>query len=178
MAQKKVNEKILLENVVWNIEQIAVQYKHATEVRGKARSGYYKISIILACSIVEALAYVLLQRAIARGIEMPVLKTEYFDCQLLPKCFISDNNGRLVICKKRTPIFKLDTLTTFKEVNIISKKVGLFSKRLRLYNKLERIRQMRNKIHLQGLGFVDKSYTRKDLEYVSSAIEALLKMLL
>ena len=59
-------------NVSWNLEQIAVQVGHAEKVKGRARSGYYKAAIILAASIVEALAYKILESNFMSAREVPM----------------------------------------------------------------------------------------------------------
>ncbi len=48
-----VSDSVLRENIERNIELIAVQQRHAQEVRPPERSGYYKSAIILAASVTE-----------------------------------------------------------------------------------------------------------------------------
>lgn len=172
MAKRKINEKVLFKNVSWNIQQAAVQYEHARHVRVRARSGYYKLAILLIASVVEAIAHLLLQKHIDNGVELPTTGYECYSCHALPKSFYSDKE-ELVICKRRKPDFRLTTQTDFQAVNRVSLKVGLFSKRF--YNKIEKVRKLRNKIHIQSLNFVDRSYTKSDLEYVSSVLSEILK---
>jgi|GEM_PF-4522871 len=52
----------LRKNIAWNLKQVVIQLSHAHKVKGKARSGYYKIALMLDCSVVEALAHELSRR--------------------------------------------------------------------------------------------------------------------
>ena len=56
-------------NLIWNIKQITVQTAQAERVNGRARSGYYKVAIILVASVVEALAFKVLEKN--KILEMP-----------------------------------------------------------------------------------------------------------
>jgi HEPN domain-containing protein len=58
--QNTRNDGALRANIEWHIDLIAIQIAHAKKVKGRARSGYYKIATILAASIVEALVHALL----------------------------------------------------------------------------------------------------------------------
>ena len=63
-------------------------------------------------------------------------------------------------------------LFDFKKVNEICFKLGVFSKKF--FKKIEKIRNLRNKIHIQGLSNLDRSYTKKELEFISSIMNDLL----
>jgi hypothetical protein len=54
-------------------------------------------------------------------------------------------------------------------------KKGLFTKRL--FNKVEAVRAIRNKIHIQGLEYVDRSYTQHDVERIAMIADELLNKL-
>jgi hypothetical protein len=70
--QSHVINKNLRENVNWNIELIATQLEHVQKAKGRARSGYYKLAVIIGASIVEAFVHVLLLNNIQDG---EILKT-------------------------------------------------------------------------------------------------------
>ena len=44
----------------------------------------------------------------------------------------------------------------------------------RKFNKIEKIRHLRNKIHIQGLEDLDRSYRRHELEFIGSVMNELL----
>ena len=88
-SEEKINmvpteTDVFWENIHWNIDQIAVQQAQAEKVNGRAKSGYYKAAILLASSVVEALAYKLLEQEIARLPEdrLPLQDWECFESKI------------------------------------------------------------------------------------------------
>lgn len=114
------------ENVKWNLEQVAVQVGHAEKVKGRARSGYYKAAIMLAASIVEALAFKILSKS---KLEMPLGDWQCKNSSFLPIFCQSKNKNRLSVCERIQPIFKLERKTDFKKVNEVCLKLGIFSQK-------------------------------------------------
>lgn len=157
-------------NVNWNLEQIAVQFGHAQAVKGRARSGYYKAAIVLTASIVEALTYKVLEKN--KIVDMPLEDWECKNSHLLPSIFTSRSGVRLSICERNQQKFALTKFTDFKKVNEVCLKLNIFPKKL--FFKIEKVRKLRNKIHIQGLDAIDRSYTKKELEFASSAVNELL----
>lgn len=157
-------------NVVWNLEQVAVQVGHAERVKTRARSGYYKSAIMLASAIVEALAYKVLEQN--NSLEMPLENWQCVRSSLLREQYKSDKGERLSICERIQPKFKLTRQTDFKKVNEVCLDLKLFPKKL--FNKIEKVRKLRNKIHIQGLSDIDRSYRKSELEFISSAMNDLL----
>jgi hypothetical protein len=64
MPSVLVDEATLRQNIDWNIGLIATQVGHANSAKTRARSGYYKLAIIIAASIIEALVHLLLRRTV------------------------------------------------------------------------------------------------------------------
>lgn len=157
-------------NVQWNLEQVAVQVGHAERVRTRARSGYYKSAIILAAAIVEALAYKILEQG--NSLEMPLEDWQCVRSSFLSQQYKSNRGERLSICERIKPKFKLSKQTDFKKTNEVCLALKIFSKKL--FDKIEKIRKLRNKIHIQGLDNLDRSYTKSELEFISSAMNELL----
>lgn len=160
------------ENVRWNLRQVTVQVEHANKVNGRAKSGYYKAAIIMAASVVEALAYKILEQN-NTALEMPFEDWEYKNCSILPSRYKSVDGCNLVICETYKPVFCLNKHTDFSKVNRVCAKLGIFSDGF--FMKIDKVRELRNKIHIQGLGNIDRSYTKKELEFVSSVLEELLE---
>ncbi|NCO24987.1 hypothetical protein GW901_00470 [Candidatus Parcubacteria bacterium] len=160
------------ENIRWNLEQIVVQFRHAEKVKGRARSGYYKAAIMLAASVVEALAFKILSES---NLKMPLGDWQCKNSSFLPEFCQSKNGYKLSVCERIQPVFKLERNTDFKKVNEICLELKIFSKRF--FKKIEKVRILRNKIHIQGLGNIDRSYTKKELEFVSSVMNELLNKL-
>lgn len=161
--------EVFKKNVKWNVDQASTQFAHAGRVNGRAKSGFYKVAIMLAASVVEALAFKFLETN--NGLEMPLDEWICRESYLLPEHYVS-NGYRLSICKRSQEKFELKKYTDFKKVNEVCHKLSLFSNNF--FIDIERIRALRNKIHLQGLEYVDRSYTRKEFEFISSIISILL----
>ena len=160
-------------NVEWNITQIAVFIYHAENTNGRARSGYYKAAIMLAASIAEAIAFKILEKN--SNLVMPLEEWKCIYSNPLPVKYKSDRDNPLSICERLQPRFTLSKQTDFIKVNEVCQKLQLFDNRL--FKKIEKVRTLRNKIHIQGLGNIDRSYTKKQLEFVSSVIDNLVEIL-
>ena len=113
------------QNVEWNIELTAVQVGHAEKVKGRARSGYYKTAIILAASVVEALAFKVLEDS---KLQMPLMDWQCKKSSLLGQSY-RGNGNRLSICERVQPVFKLGKNTDFKKVNEVCLNLKIFSKK-------------------------------------------------
>jgi len=166
------NEAILRANIEWHIQLIAIQVRHAEKVKGRARSGYYKLATLLIASIVEAIVHALLVRKL--GIDGVISTGDYetYECSPLPKKFCPQDD--LVICKRRKEEIKLRKNPDFAILNHTCLKEQLFSKSF--LNKVESVRKIRNKIHIQGLGHIDRSYTKNSVEKLSEVMNNLLNL--
>ena len=103
---------------------------------------------------------------------MPLEDWKCVRSNLLSPAYKSDKAERLSICERVKQKFKLTRQTDFKKVNEVCLALGLFSKGL--FNKIEKIRHLRNKIHIQGLENLDRSYTKHELEFIGSVMNELL----
>lgn len=157
-------------NVEWNIDLVGLQVLHAELVKGRARSGYYKTAIVIAASIVEALAYKILEQN--NSLEMPLEDWRCVRSNILPKAYKSETGERLSICERKKPRFTLNKQTDFKKVNEVCFALKIFSRKL--FDKIEKVRKLRNKIHIQGLDNLDRSYTKHELEFISSVMNELI----
>lgn len=158
-------------NIEWHIELIAVQIGHADKVYGRAKSGYYKVAILLAAAVVEALAHSILKNELAKGIAPPLNSWECYECYDLPQTY-QTHACRLAICKRRQSTFQLTEKTDFLRVNKVSQDLHIFSNSF--FQKIESVRTMRNRIHLQGLDQIDRSYTKRQLDSVGDVIDKLI----
>jgi hypothetical protein len=165
--------KVFSQNIAWNINQVIALSAQAENTKGRARSGYYKAAVIIAASIVEALCFKLLENN--KHLKMPLEDYRCKNSQFLSENFISKEGERLSICERSRMVFQLDDRTDFKKTIDISQELKLLPKSL--YNKIDKIRVMRNKIHLQGLESIDRSYKKSTVEYISSVIYKLLLMM-
>lgn len=171
-ANETTNEAILRGNLKWHIELIAVQFRHAEKVKGRARSGYYKLATLLAASIVEAVVHALLVRKLGEDGVIATDEYETYECSSLPKKFCPQEE--LAICKKRKKEFKLKKNPDFAILNLACLRENLLSPRL--FKEIESIRTVRNKIHIQGLDYIDRSYTKNKVGKLSEVMDNLLDL--
>ena len=176
MSLAQQNIDILKANVIWHFELIGVQIKHADTVKGREKSGYYKVAILLASATAEALAHAVLRAKLAEGILPPSGGWECYESYFLPDSHQNQNTPfRLSICKRHKVIFELTDKTDFIRVNEVSKELGIFSEAF--FKKMEKVRKMRNKIHIQSLDSVDRSYNKEQLDSIGYVVNKLIDKL-
>lgn len=165
------HEATIKKNIKWNIGLIATQVRHADDAQTRAKSGYYKLSVLLCASAVEALLYILLSKKIGCS---GVLKTEkkHFESSAFPSPYIPTGED-WVMCKRRDRQILLSNKTDFIHLSEACLEQHLISKKL--FEKVKWIRTERNKIHLHGLNNIERRCTMKDLERASSVMNELLK---
>lgn len=160
----------LRENINWHIALVAIQISHAKKVKGRAKSGYYKMATILGATIVEGLTHAILQKKL--GIDGVIVtgKKIPYECYSLPKNF--SEKEELAICKRKEEKLELRKNPDFAVLNNSCLREKIFSKRV--FNRVEDVRKIRNKIHLQGLDHVDRKYTLNNVVRVSNTIDILI----
>lgn len=158
-------------NIEWNLTLVASQTRHAEQVKGRARSGYYKLAIIVSASIVEALVHALLVKKLGVNGEIYTGNIELYESYQLPKVF-SHSGVDLAICKRRKEKLLLSKYPDFSVINKACLSQKIYTQRI--YKKVDWVRKTRNKIHLQGLDHVDRSHTKVSVEKISSVINDLL----
>lgn len=164
------------QNVVWTIEQIAVFIAEAGNKSTKQRSIYYKASLFLSASVVEALVFLIIKNFCISSSEIEHRKEyKYKYIHAFPKNILKDTGRNIGIYDKIPVEFEWKDDIDFMSMNEIGFKYGIFNKRL--YQKLEGIRKKRNRIHIQSLDEKDHRYTKRDVEYVSSAVPPLLDIM-
>lgn len=80
-----------------------------------------------------------------------------------------------MLCKREKIDVCLTAKTDFSVLNNACLDHKIYGKRL--YNHIDKIREIRNKIHLQGLESADTCYQKKDVERVAGIAVRLFKIL-
>lgn len=171
MPRKMVDEDTLKRNIDWNINLIATQVRHAQLAKTRAKSGYYKLAVIVCASIVEAMLHLLLRRKLGQAGKIFTGEKETYEPHALPNN-LNPPDTKLVIAKQREIVVPISDNPDFGRMNTACHQHGIFNKRI--FNKVDKIRKTRNKIHLQGVDHVDRSYTKRDLDGISSTMNELL----
>ena len=164
------------DNIEWNLQLVVAQMAHAKEVKTRARSGYYKIAFFLSASIIEALVHQLLRDRLDTlpANQIPFMDWECSDFDELAKKYCL-NHIKLAICKRRHPRFELTSRTDFKTVNDKCLELGVFNNAL--FVKIEKIRILRNKVHLQGQDRASRRWARSDVKSCLGVGEKLIQKL-
>lgn len=164
---------VILGNIRWNIKLIAVQRLHAEQAKTRARSGYYRLAILIGSSIVEALIYVLLRKQIGPS-GVLFKECQHKESASFPGSFIPLGED-WVMCKRQEVEIRLSSRTDFIHLNNACKECGIYG--IQIHKRVNAIRELRNRIHLHGLTRVDRRYRMQDLNKVSSVIYALFRLL-
>lgn len=171
-----MNNKILLENVIRRLTAVSILLKPTTEnnLSNVAKSSYYRAAIIFTCSVVEGLVYELVKQYSQKDLFIISSKDEYKGDQQ-----ISDKlTGRtdLYLCQK----VKKDVMFNDSGVNFVHHNKYLKDQKIinqSEFNLLEKIRDERNKIHIQVLNLKDTGYTKKKVNVCTKPILFLIKKL-
>jgi len=158
----------ILQNSLWTVKQIAAFVAEARQKPTMHRSRYYKVSFLMAASVVEVYVFRIIKSYCANNTVESRREYKYYSLHLLPKELFKDREGVVGIYEKRPVAFEWKDNIDWKKMNEIGRKYGLFDRRL--YRKLERIRAKRNGIHIQSVPFKDHKYTKKDVDYVGSVL--------
>lgn len=163
---------VILDNVKWTIEQVAVFVAEASQKPTKHRSRYYKASFFFTASTVEAIVYLIIKGYCSKNKIDYRKESSYRLIHNLPNDLFINISGTVGIYEKNKRDFVWKDDIDFQAMNQIAFKYKVFNKEL--YEKLENVRVKRNKIHIQSLTNKDHRYSKKDIEYVGTVISKLL----
>lgn len=158
----------LLENSKKRIVVVAILLADAENATSTvAKSAYYRSAIMLTCTIVESLVYLLVKKHAAQKGDVFSKKVLYKKRHTLPA---SLTGGRdLVIAEKIEQFQSVDSSdVTFDRLNHYLLNSHLVTKGQ--FTKLDYTRRERNKLHLQGLQTSDTGYTRAKFITVSEPL--------
>lgn len=163
---------IVRQNLVVTLSHIIVLVKTADGVNKKAKHAYYKSILLLAGSMLEALTHLLLKAGMKSGQKLPYGDWECKEPKIIRKL---NSNKDIVWCHRKRCRQKLTNITTFKNVNKMCKELSLITPSL--FDECEKVREMRNRVHLMGLSTVVRTYKKEDAEYVLSVVVKVLDVL-
>ncbi|MBL7078464.1 hypothetical protein ISS42_02305 [Candidatus Shapirobacteria bacterium] len=136
------------------------------------RSTFYKTSIIHLASIIEALLHYCANEMLGDTYEHP----EWTYCNIKKLHEVEKDNFpkiQIIAGERYKKIYKLSRYIDFKVLNRLCLKEKILNKKL--YSKVEKIRNLRNKIHLFGLKSIDRKFQKRDVEFTSKIAYDILK---
>ena len=169
--------RVIKENIAWNLRQANLILDAGERSSPQQRSGYYKASLLLVASAVEAMVFMIVKQFCTKNPDTVTYRPTYTYRPLyrLPISFLKNKDTSIALCEERKESFVWKDIIDFQSLNQIGLKYKVFSQGL--YNTLEKVRTQRNRIHLQSLQEKDHKYTKRDVERVFSATEKLLLLL-
>lgn len=136
------------------------------------RSTFYKTSIIHLASIIEALLHYCAVKIIGDVYEYS--EWTYRNIKTLYE-IEKDNspNIEIIAGERYKKVYKLSGYIDFKVLNKLCLEKSIIDEEL--YKEVEKIRDLRNKIHLFGLKSIDRKFRKRDVESTSEIALSVLK---
>ena len=162
-----VKDDILRENIAINMQYVIFLYslEREYELPGATTYSAFKTIILYTASIIESLINYKLKELIKEG------KIESSEIMTIEEKYIHIANLHVIsseekICgvRKVKRYKQLDDKTIFLDLNRAAKRCNLFNEQL--FKKSEKLRKMRNKIHLATLTEIDNKYSQSDIDNV------------
>lgn len=162
-----IKNDILKENIAINMQYVFFLYslEREYELPGATTYSAFKTIILYTASIVESLLNYKLKELIKEGkiesSEIMAVEDKYIH---IADLHIISSKEKICGVKKVKKYKKLTDRTTFKDLNKVAKNCNLFNERL--FKKSEKLREMRNKIHLATLTEIDNKYLQSDIDNI------------
>lgn len=139
------------------------------------RSIFYKTSIIYLASIIEASLHFCLIKTLGKTYEKP--DWIYRNIKVLYKAREGSDSLCMEIIAGERIKKRVNTkgYIDFKVLNKICYEGGIISERV--YRETEKVRELRNKIHLFRLSEIDRKYSKKDVNSVSKIVDSILNII-
>lgn len=163
------------ENIKKRIVAITIFINDANNAKSTvAKSAYYRSAIMLTCTVIESLVYLLVEKDTANKGHVFFRRIRYKERHTLPANVTGGDN--LVIAEKIKQDLRIsDNDVTFDKLNRYLVKNGIVSGDQ--FKKLDYTRKERNKLHLQGLSIPDTGYTKSKFIKVSEPLAFIVKKL-
>lgn len=162
-----IKNDILKENIAINMQYVIFLYslEREYELPGTTTYSSFKTIILYTASIVESLLNYKLKELIEEErIESNKIMTTEDKYIYIADLHIISSKEKICGVKKVKKHKQLDNKTIFLDLNKAAKRCGLFNEQL--FKKSERLREMRNKIHLAALTEIDNKYPQSDIDNV------------
>ena len=155
-----------LKRRLWDAS-IFIGHYRAPGISNRAKSAYLRAAMILASTIVEGLVYYFIVKTSSdkNPLISSELKISY--SHKIPDPLAPGAN--LVIGKQSSLDVRLrDRTCTFKNMNRYCRDKNLITSDF--YEKLERVREMRNALHVQALSSKDTGYTMQNYKFIDTVM--------
>lgn len=149
-------------NIISIADQFSVQEKNY----------FYKTCILYTASIIESHIHFCLQKMGYTEIENKRIR-DYKNVNVIYKD--SNWDTEIISCNRKRPKSKLEGYIDFALLNTFSKQEWLYNENL--YWKIEKVRKLRNQIHLMKLENINRTYSTPELNEVFGTARELFKII-
>lgn len=156
-----VGDQTLLTNAKKTIDYIIYLINLAEDLgEGRPKSFHYKTCLVFTASIIELVIHDCLRRT-----EPSKMKTFKLGWQIKdPRDIYKIDDTQIIVwAKKEKQYFKLRDNSDFQDIIEAMKHLDVFDDTLK--NRCHKIRELRNKIHLQGIKKREPYYKIEDVDY-------------
>ena len=161
------------QNVKRRLTAVAILLRQA-EIKGisnTAKSSYYRAATILLCSVIEGMVYQLVKKHTNKAGNIIDKSYDHKQIHKIPNKVFGMGN-EICICEKLIKNVHIDDSgVQFGKLNLYLKNNKIINQRE--YRILDKVRNERNKIHLQGLKFTDTGYTKDKVKGISKPTDFL-----
>lgn len=177
MPTSSINPPVLARNIDTALTEALVQISHADKVGTRARTGYYKVAILLLASVIEAQLHYLIT---IHAQHDPTLFATYGTGKKLKKITVLNKPALgttkdLYICEEVIAPFKLNKGTLLDAMNVFCCDCSITGEHLK--SEIDYIKNKRNEIHLQGLSTTQRTFTKKMIDRAANVIAELFILL-
>ncbi len=164
-----ISNEILKTNIALTMQYI-IELNEISKKEINIKSFIYKTIIIYSASIIEAVLHYYLQN----NIKKEILEKEwtYSDIRILHEI---KKNEQIIAGRRFKKKIKIKKNIDFKKINEISLKFNIIDKIF--FDKFEKVRKLRNRIHLSGLNNIDYNYNKKTLSFVFDSVREALDII-
>ena len=160
-----VTDDILRQNLDIAFDHLTelVYLSELPEYNDILKSSFRKTTIIYTASIIEAMLLWFLKNKVAEA----ELKRESKIFKVTKEIYKINDVNRIVLGEY---MIKIDSIK-FSKLNLVD--INTFCRDYRiinelLYNNIDKVRELRNKLHIGTLTIVETDYSKRDLEFVFS----------
>lgn len=167
MIIKESHFIFVLDNVLRKNLDIAFDYTvelviiSNSYLKKEIRSSFRKTIIIYTASIIEALLVLSFKKKIKTE-KVTLEDWQYKDIRLIHK--ISENPAEEIIWGRRSREIKKLKNLDFCRISRLCLKHKIVTKKI--FSDLEKVRKLRNRLHIGGLETIEKDYRKRDIEFV------------
>ena len=132
----------------------------------KIKNCLRKTMVIYAVSIIEALLLWKMNKKIKSGDMKLKHKTEIKE--IASTSMRTSGGGTIIMAKKVKKIRKVEEIDFKRRIDLCERNIVLGKE---LIDKLHKARELRNKLHIDGLRKVRKNYYKRDLDFILDTLQ-------